>query len=130
MADASASTARKWINLRETAHHLSYQAPPPPWLKEAINELRANNPGEQFEALMKYGVVNDRGQNVKLDTVAGTATLPAGWSAQYLPRIRCIDCPGKLYNAGPDRTVENFRMHVANRQHKANVEKRVAKPGS
>jgi SWI/SNF-related matrix-associated actin-dependent regulator of chromatin subfamily B protein 1 len=79
---------------------------------------------------MKYGVVNDLGQNVKLDTVAGAATLPAGCKALYLPRIRCIDCPGKLYNAGPDHTVENFRMHVANRQHKANVEKRNAKPGS
>jgi SWI/SNF-related matrix-associated actin-dependent regulator of chromatin subfamily B protein 1 len=79
---------------------------------------------------MKYGVVNALDQNVKMDTIAGAETLPAGCKAQFLPRIKCIDCPGKLYNAGPVHSVENFRMHLGNRQHKANVEKRIAQPGS
>lgn len=43
---------------------------------------------------------------------------------QYLPRIRCNDCPGKLYTAGPELTVENFEVHLKNRNHKERVEAR------
>lgn len=46
---------------------------------------------------------------------------------QYLPRIRCLDCPGKLYTPGPGMTVENFEVHLRNRQHKERVEARLAK---
>lgn len=44
----------------------------------------------------------------------------------YLPRIRCHDCPGKLYTPGPDTTVGNFEIHLKNRQHRERVETRVA----
>ena len=44
---------------------------------------------------------------------------------QYLPRIRCHDCPGKLYTPGPGMTVDNFEVHLRNRQHKERVEERV-----
>jgi len=108
-----------------------HQAPPPPWLKDALDELRAKNPGEQFEATMRYSVTDQNtSQSVKLDSLSGSATLPAGYKAQFLPRIRCVDCPGKLYNAGPGHTVENFQMHLNNRQHRQNVDKRNGKPGS
>lgn len=46
---------------------------------------------------------------------------------QYLPRIRCLDCPGKLYTPGPGTTVENFEVHLRNRQHKERVEERVGR---
>lgn len=48
---------------------------------------------------------------------------------QYLPRIRCLDCIGKLYTPGPGMTVENFEVHLRNRQHKERVEARLAKGG-
>lgn len=44
---------------------------------------------------------------------------------QYLPRIRCHDCPGKLYTPGPAMTVDNFEVHLRNRQHKERVEERL-----
>jgi SWI/SNF-related matrix-associated actin-dependent regulator of chromatin subfamily B protein 1 len=48
---------------------------------------------------------------------------------QYLPRIRCHDCPGKLYTPGPGMTVDNFEVHLRNRQHKERVEERLTKTG-
>ena len=44
----------------------------------------------------------------------------------YLPRIRCHDCPGKLYSPGPETTVGNFEVHLKNRQHRERVDGRVA----
>ena len=44
---------------------------------------------------------------------------------KYLPRIRCLDCPGKLYIPGPGMTAENFEAHLKNRGHRNNVEKRL-----
>jgi SWI/SNF-related matrix-associated actin-dependent regulator of chromatin subfamily B protein 1 len=35
-----------------------------------------------------------------------------------------MDCPGKLYNAGPEHTVNNFETHLRNRGHMNNVAKR------
>lgn len=49
---------------------------------------------------------------------------------QYLPRIRCHDCPGKLYTPGPAMTVDNFEVHLRNRQHKERVEERLARNAS
>jgi SWI/SNF-related matrix-associated actin-dependent regulator of chromatin subfamily B member 1 len=93
-----------------------------------MQELRKSNPGEQFEAIMRYSVVDQNTkQNIKLDTVSTASPLPSGYKAQYVPRIRCVDCPGKLYNAGPGRSVDNFQMHLNNRGHRANVEKRTGR---
>lgn len=63
---------------------------------------------------------------VKPDSFAASGSLPPGHQAQYVPRIRCLDCPGKLYNSGPEQTIGNFQTHLANKQHKQNVEKRNA----
>lgn len=49
---------------------------------------------------------------------------------KYFPRIRCHDCPGKLYTPGPSMTVDNFEVHLKNRHHKERVEERHAKTGS
>ncbi|CAE6459210.1 unnamed protein product [Rhizoctonia solani] len=40
-------------------------------------------------------------------------------------RLKCLDCPGKLYTPGPDQTLSNFEVHLKNRAHRANVNKRV-----
>lgn len=46
---------------------------------------------------------------------------PEGFKVQYLPRIRCIDCPGKLYTAVKDRVVDDFEVHLKNKKHKEQV---------
>lgn len=55
------------------------------------------------------------------------APIPASIKYMYLPRIRCHDCPGKLYTPGPGTTVENFEVHLKNRQHRERVDARVAR---
>ena len=45
---------------------------------------------------------------------------------KYLPRIRCLDCPGKLYVTGPGMTAERFEAHLKNRKHREAVDKRLA----
>lgn len=51
---------------------------------------------------------------------------PLGMSVKYqfFPRIKCLDCPGKLYTPGPGMGVENFEVHLKNRLHREKVEKR------
>ncbi|KAJ7594039.1 hypothetical protein C8J56DRAFT_777796 [Mycena floridula] len=41
-------------------------------------------------------------------------------------RIRCVDCPGKLYKPGPVETLSNFEVHLKNRQHRQRVDDRVS----
>ncbi|KAI4931978.1 uncharacterized protein J4E92_003877 [Alternaria infectoria] len=116
----------------------SQHPPTPPWLQKALQDLRDKNPGELFESTMRYAVMNERHEDpktgemvsrqVKLDTLSPTAPLPANHKAYFLPRIRCIDCPGKLYNAGPEQTVNNFELHLKNRVHMENVRKRTGQP--
>ncbi|KAJ3041970.1 SWI/SNF chromatin-remodeling complex subunit [Rhizophlyctis rosea] len=43
-------------------------------------------------------------------------------------RIKCLDCPGKLYQLGPDQSLGNFEVHLRNRHHRANVNSRVGLP--
>ncbi|KAI8816247.1 uncharacterized protein EV422DRAFT_480761, partial [Fimicolochytrium jonesii] len=49
--------------------------------------------------------------------------VPKGRTTEL--RLKCLDCPGKLYQAGPDETLSNFEVHLKNRQHRANVAGRV-----
>lgn len=46
---------------------------------------------------------------------------------KYFPRIRCLDCPGKLYTPGPATSVDNFEVHLKNQVHKERVEERCAR---
>ncbi|CAG8736244.1 5396_t:CDS:2, partial [Gigaspora rosea] len=39
-------------------------------------------------------------------------------------RIKCSDCPGKLYQPGPELTLGNFEIHLKNKSHRMAVEKR------
>ncbi|KAF2402351.1 SNF5-domain-containing protein [Trichodelitschia bisporula] len=101
------------------------QPPPPSWLQTALTTLQSKYPHDSFEGWMKYGAV-DRETN----DIIGPNQLPQGAPPpphvkhQWLPRIKCNDCPGKLYTAGPERTVDNFEVHLRNRQHKERVEAR------
>lgn len=80
---------------------------------------------------MRYAILNTSYLNpatntieskpVKLDALDPADPLPPNHKAVYLPRIRCMDCPGKLYNAGPGQTTANFELHLKNRVHVGNV---------
>ena len=89
---------------------------------------------------MRYVVMNEGHVNrdtgktepkaIKADSLSGSDPLPANHRSYFLPRIRCLDCPGKLYNAGPGQTVQNFELHLKNRLHLANVSSRTGRPVS
>ncbi|CAO3563005.1 unnamed protein product [Mortierella alpina] len=46
-------------------------------------------------------------------------------------RVRCLECPpGKLYNCGPDGTLQNFEVHLkSNRAHRSYVEIKKSRGG-
>jgi SWI/SNF-related matrix-associated actin-dependent regulator of chromatin subfamily B protein 1 len=65
-----------------------------------------------------------KGTVVPLDQLPQKGSLPDTMKYQYQPRIKCNDCPGKLYTAGVGQTVDNFEVHLKNRLHKERVEQR------
>ncbi|KAK3063961.1 SWI/SNF chromatin-remodeling complex subunit [Teratosphaeriaceae sp. CCFEE 6253] len=98
--------------------------PPPPWLNTAIATLRARHPESDFESLMRpYAIDATSGKTVKVTLDPGAAA-PGGVKMQYLPRIRCNDCPGKLYTAQPGKVVDDFEVHLRNRLHRVAVQER------
>ncbi len=58
---------------------------------------------------------------------AGEPAIPPHIQFAWLPRIRCRDCPGKSYTAGPEMTVQNFEVHLKNRAHRERVVARLGK---
>jgi SWI/SNF-related matrix-associated actin-dependent regulator of chromatin subfamily B protein 1 len=55
--------------------------------------------------------------------------IPPNIQFAWLPRIRCRDCPGKSYTAGPETTVTNFEVHLKNKVHRERVVARLGKGG-
>ncbi|KAB5558213.1 SNF5-like protein [Coniochaeta sp. 2T2.1] len=98
--------------------------PPPEWLTRALQELLKSYPNDAFEATMRYCAFNQNDEVVS--TPAPGAPIPPGVRFWYVPRIRCLDCPGKLYTPGPEMTVTNFEVHLKNRLHCEKVAARVA----
>jgi SWI/SNF-related matrix-associated actin-dependent regulator of chromatin subfamily B member 1 len=49
---------------------------------------------------------------------------PPGTKYCYYSRIRCKDCPGKLYTPDANLGVTNFEVHLKNRQHREKVNQR------
>lgn len=79
----------------------SYAAPP--WLTTAIRSLQEQYPDDKFEAILRRP--------------APRTILE--W------RMKCLDCPGKLYNSGPGDTLQNYEVHLRNRQHRLRVNARL-----
>ncbi|KAF3483328.1 YlSNF5 [Arthroderma uncinatum] len=102
------------------------QPPPPPqWLTHGLVGLKRQYPNDSFEGTMRYTAV-DPTTNLPIPNAAQShpgQKLPY----KYFPRIRCNDCPGKLYTPGPAMTVENFEVHLKNRNHKEAVAARVGR---
>lgn len=98
---------------------------PPSWLNTALARLKVNYPNDDFEGTMRYtavSTVTDLPISVRPD-----APPPENVKYMYYPRIKCKDCPGKLYTPGPEMGVNNFEVHLKNRIHREKVEKRVAR---
>lgn len=70
-----------------------------------------------------YGLNITTGQTEKVNLAPGDAA-PPGVKLQFLPRIRCNDCPGKLYTAQPGKVVDDFEVHLRNRLHREKVQER------
>lgn len=73
---------------------------------------------------MRYSVFNKDEQLVPAPSAGEPMENYKFW---YLPRIRCHDCPGKLYTPGPEMTVGNFEVHLKNRFHREKVDQRLAR---
>jgi hypothetical protein len=74
---------------------------------------------------MRYSAVDTATELPCAAPPAGKPTLE-GVKYMYFPRIRCHDCPGKLYTIGPETTVGNFEVHLKNQRHRERVDGRVA----
>ncbi|KAL1961143.1 hypothetical protein VTO42DRAFT_3088 [Malbranchea cinnamomea] len=103
--------------------------PPPAWLTRGLENLRRMYPRDSFEGVMRYTAVDPNTGVPIPNASAAAATLKPGQKLvyKYFPRIRCHDCPGKLYTPGPAMTVDNFEVHLKNRLHKERVEERHAR---
>ncbi|KAL7275170.1 SWI/SNF chromatin-remodeling complex subunit [Rhizina undulata] len=99
------------------------QPAPPEWLVAALLALESTYENDRFEGTMRYTAYD---ATTDQPIPAGQSPAqPGNVKYRYTPRIRCHDCPGKLYTPGPEKTVDNFLMHLKNRGHRERVETRV-----
>ncbi|MCJ1307376.1 SWI/SNF chromatin-remodeling complex subunit [Agyrium rufum] len=97
--------------------------PPPEFLISALDKLQQSYPDDRFEGSMRFSALSTTtGTSV---TLRPDAPAPPDTQFCYLPRIRCLDCPGKLYTPGPGMGVDNFEVHLKNRHHREKVQRRV-----
>ncbi|KAK9470140.1 uncharacterized protein V1510DRAFT_370882 [Dipodascopsis tothii] len=85
--------------------------PVPTWLENGLANLRGIYTSDEFHAVMRAMQT--------VDTRTGYVTT------NPVARIRCSDCPGKLYTPGPGMSVENFEVHLRNKGHRERVDARL-----
>ncbi len=73
---------------------------------------------------MRFAILDATTNQMLQEHFPSDQPLPSNTKPKWLPRIRCNDCPGKLYTPGPGTTVENFEVHLKNRLHRVQVDKR------
>ena len=112
------------------------QPEPPSWLHQALAKLQLAYPDDLFEGTMRYTAVStitDMPISLRPNGPNGPNELnepsPPDTKFMYYPRIKCLDCPGKLYTPGPETGVNNFEVHLRNRLHREKVERRVREKG-
>lgn len=81
----------------------SAAAEPPSWLDNALTAVRTHYPDDRIEVRPR--------------------TRPESGEEEW--RIRCFDCPGKMYKPGPGETLDNFEIHLRNRNHRTAVSRRL-----
>ncbi|KAJ6589827.1 SNF5-domain-containing protein [Mycena vulgaris] len=74
----------------------------PEWLLNAMQAMQADYKNDKFDIIPK----------------------PSANGPDW--RIRCLDCPGKLYITGPGETLSNYELHLKNRLHRQRVSDRMA----
>ncbi|OBT52107.1 hypothetical protein VE04_06599 [Pseudogymnoascus sp. 24MN13] len=101
----------------------SLPAPPPPpaWLISGLQGLQQTYTQDRFEGMMRYFAVDATNQ---MPVPPAEAETSNNVKYMWFPRIRCSDCPGKLYTPGPGMSVEGFEVHLRNRQHRERVDAR------
>ena len=99
------------------------QPPPPPELLKALEELQKEYPDDAFEAIMRLTAVSDEtGEPISLK---GGSAQPPNVSWYFYPRVRCNDCPGRLYTPDDNLGSSNFEVHLKNKGHKLKVNERL-----
>ncbi|KAL7626835.1 SWI/SNF chromatin-remodeling complex subunit [Parahypoxylon ruwenzoriense] len=100
--------------------------PPPTWLVAALDKFKQEPAyaNDHFEGVMRYSAV-DTNTGVPAQLPQQGQQVPPHIRFYFLPRIRCLDCPGKLYTPGPDMSASNFEVHLKNKAHKERVEARL-----
>ena len=58
-------------------------------------------------------------------TLRPNTSPPPNTKYCYYPRIKCKDCPGKLYTPDVTLGVNNFEVHLKNRHHRDRVQQRM-----
>jgi hypothetical protein len=90
---------------------------PPSWLTSALDSLRSKYTSDRFDLRAK----------APPPPPAPGAPAPPSGSGGVEWRIKCLDCPGKLYTPGPGESLTNFEVHIKNRVHRGAVSARVEK---
>lgn len=88
-----------------------------------MQALRQQHPESDFEPLMRPYATDSEGKTVKANLEPG-GPPPPGVKLSFMPRIRCNDCPGKLYTAVPGKVMDDFEVHLRNRNHRQSVMQR------
>ena len=94
-----------------------------------MRKLRHTYPNDLFEGTMRYTTVSIE-TDLPMNAAAGKTgdgPPPEEVKFMYYPRIKCLDCPGKLYTPGPETGVTNFEVHLKNKLHRERVDDRLEK---
>ncbi|KAJ7209739.1 hypothetical protein GGX14DRAFT_631874, partial [Mycena pura] len=74
---------------------------PPQWLLNCMQAMQAEWKNDKFEVICKAN------------------------ASEWEWRIKCVDCPGKVYITGPGETLNNYELHLKNRLHRQRVSDRM-----
>lgn len=104
------------------------QPPPPAWLTKAIADIAKTYPDDKIETVMRLTPLDPETEQ-PLNAAQQSAAAAKGVELKmvYSPKIRCLDCPGKAYIPGPGETLENFMVHLRNKNHRDKVDARTGK---
>lgn len=88
-----------------------FKIPPPRWMTDAMAVLQEKQPYDRFELIHKPRADPNNPNEV------------IEW------RLKCLDCPGKVYKTGPLETLDNFASHLKFKGHRNAVKARLAAEG-
>ncbi|KAI0654443.1 hypothetical protein C8Q70DRAFT_1058378 [Cubamyces menziesii] len=95
------------MNFARSTFHGGLLQTPPPWLRDAVRDMRARYPNDAF------------------DVVGRLALNPSTGGHVTIFRLVCGDCPGKQCHPGPGETIADFEMHLRNHGHRNRVHARL-----